>query len=208
MGATSSKTISSITNEVAAEVIMKSMQNCTSISEQSQTMNVTGWAIGNSQTQKATLNLSCAGNFKMTADVSNQIVSEIQQRAAAEGLAMLTATNSEADSRMRNLVSSKITTEVVQNSIAMVKQSQGMNVSGVGIGNAQTQDSDMVQQALMTSINNTGISTDMQQFVDQSATAVTKSPFAFLTDWMQMGFWFILILFAIIIGSILYIFSD
>jgi len=210
MGPIQSKNFASIVNDVSAEIIVKNMQNCTGSVDQEQILTGSGWNLFSSQKQDASINLSCAANFKMDANIVNQITNEIQQRANAAGIALLSVGGVKAntETEIRNRIATSITTEFVQQTVSRISQKQAIAWSGISVGASQRQSASNVQAALADSIASIGVGNSLGTLVDQRATAESKSPLDFLAGIFKWWVILILVIVIAVIGGAVYLLGD
>lgn len=202
MGQTKSKNLVDIVNDVSASVIMNNVQNCSSVSTQTQNISNSGWLIGVSQSSTSVINLNCASSFQMNTDIANQIANAIAQEAKSQNIALLGALNFNSAENIVNIasrVNNTITTSLVQNTLTSIAQAQNISGIGVGVGISQTIDATTVQSALADAISRTNLATSIANDSNQSASAETTNPLSFITD----SIWIMLLFVVIIIGAIL-----
>lgn len=210
MGPVNSKSFVNISNEIAASVIMRNLQNCSGGISQKQVMANKGSVFFTSQSQDASINLSCASNFKMNNDIASQIASEIKQKADASGVALLSVggANASAETIIHNAVAVNITSELVQNTIANIQQEQLMANAGMTFAVSQNQSASLIQEAIATAINNTNFSSQIDSMVDNSAKSTSTNPLSFLADMMKWWVILILVIIVVIIGGLFYLLAS
>jgi hypothetical protein len=171
-----------IANEVATDVIMRNLNECSGSTTQIMRNTNAGISLFGTSKQTASVDVSCVNNFQMTADIATQISSAIQQEAAKQGQALIDPLNfetAEASVKLRNLVSTKITNEVIQRTKADVMQVMENKNLGIEIF------------TLMKSISDTGFGLDVSTQVYQKATTEKKNPLSFIFDnlmWIVAAF--------------------
>lgn len=210
MGPINSKSFVKISNEIAANVIMRNMQNCSGGISQKQVMANKSFTFFASQSQDASINMSCASNFKMSNDIAAQIASEIKQKADASGVALLSigGANASAETDIRNSVAVNITSELIQNTLANIQQEQAMANLGMTFAVSQSQSATLVSEAIATAIGNTNFSSNISAMVDNSAKSTSTNPLAFLADMMKWWVILILVIVVVIIGGIFYLLAS
>lgn len=211
MGQKKSKSVVDIVNEVTPQVLIEHMQQCNSSIDQTQRVVNSGIKLFHTTSQTATLSLSCVANFQVTNEVIADISNKIQQKASAEGVALLDiGTNhvAEANLKLRNIIAPKITTSMVQQVSAKISQKQIDENEGIYIGGEIVQRADAVQTALMEAVASTGVAVDIQNQSSQSAETKSNSPLDFLANLGMMWLIFIIVFVVIIFGALIYILSD
>ena len=209
MGPTQSKNIIDIINQVSAEVVIKNMQHCAGSVMQSQTMVLAGTNNNLSQRQDASLNLSCAANFQVDNKVINDITNEIIQKAQAQGYALLSVggTSSDNITKIKNEISTKITTEMVQHVVSGIVQQQNMIAlaGSVNTNISQVQSASVVQKAIMDAVASTNLATNIAGNFDQRGKSESKNPLDFITNLFSNFYFLILLIIVIVIGALLYL---
>lgn len=207
MGPINSKSFVQISNDIAANVIMRNLQQCSGGISQKQVMANKGSVFFTSQSQDASINLSCASNFRMNNDIAAQIASEIKQKADASGVALLSVggANATAETIIHNSVTTNITSELIQTTIANIQQEQLMANMGMTFAVSQSQSASLVADAIATAIGNTNFSAQIDSMVDNSAKSTSANPLAFLADMMKWWVILILVIVVVIIGGIFYL---
>jgi len=213
MGGSQSTNITTMVNQTAAQVITQNMMNCSASSAQTQTVNITGSSIfGLSATQTASISQSCVANFQMTTDIANQIANQIQQQATSQSIALLDLVSGSKASNtvaLSNMISSNVTTQLVQNAALSAIQTQSINVSGSTVADATiSQSATVIQSAIMGAISNTNLATTVANNTSQSSSATQTNPLAFLTDYLTYIMIFIGIIVLAIIGGLIYVLSS
>ncbi len=210
MGPINSKSFVSISNDIAASVVMRHLQQCSGGITQKQIMANKSFTFFTSQEQDASINMSCASNFRMNNDIASQIASEIKQKADASGVALLSigGANASAETEISNSVAVNITSELIQNTLSNIQQEQAMMNAGMTFGVLQSQSASVIQKAIATSIGNTNFSADISARVDNSAKASSTNPLSFLADMMKWWVIMILVIIVVIIGGIFYLLAS
>lgn len=214
MGGSKSKVLTDIVNRTTAEVIVENMQQCQANSSQDQSnISQGGISLFNTQTQELSLNLSCAANFQMNTDIVQKIANKIQQEAEAKSVALLdlvSGSRAEANLYLKNEIGAKVSTQLVQNTVVSLKQSQEMGAisnrygTAVQVGNIQKQSADAVVEAIMESVANTSLATNIVNNTSQTATASQENPLDFLTGWVKWVAIFFVVLLVVIFGTVIY----
>ncbi len=204
MGGNESKSIANIVNEVVPEVIIRNTQGCNSSVGLSQTVTNKGLMLGSTVSNTAEVSVSCLANFKVDNSVITQISNEIQQKADAQGVALLDAISknkSEVNLQLKNIIAPKITTEMVQKVSVTLTQDQRFKNDLFMIGSVVAQDSDVVTKAIMEAVASTGVIQDIQNKSSQSAKTTSKNPLDFLGDIAWYWIMFLLIIVVAIIAG-------
>lgn len=208
MGPRLSKTTIDIVNEIAPEVIIQHAQNCNASVSQNMQYTNTGFSLFSSREQTASINLSCLANFQMNANIIADIANKIQQTAESEGIALLdalTTSKSEANLKLRNIIAPKITSEVVQRAAINVSQNMQTANMGVELGSNYVQSVDVVVQAIMHEIANTGVAVEIDNNTSQKSSSKSKNPLSFLSEIATLWVVFFLVIIVAIIAAIAYI---
>jgi hypothetical protein len=138
MGGTVTKSKSDLLSESINDIVVNSMQNCSSNSDIEQIINVKGQ--GNvlsdiEMDQVFNTVMTCVNKSEWMADLQTQIEEKLNQSAASQSVAVLGALgNSSANvtSTIRNSVKSAINVATVSNMVNNARQRQVINVEGVG----------------------------------------------------------------------------
>lgn len=205
MGPQLSKNIANIVNQTSAEVLMQNLQTCMSQSSQSQ--NISGsFAFGISQSASMVINLNCVSNFQMNNNISMQIANAIQQKADSQSVALLDMLNrpkSENIATISNMISTRISSSMVQNTLASAAQTQNISAN-IAIGISQQLDSKTALDALAKMVATTGIATEIENNTSQKSSATSVNPLSFITDsiYAMLAVVFIII---IAIGGLLWL---
>ncbi len=211
MGQKKSKSAADIVNEVTPQVLIEHMQQCNAAVDQSQKVVNTGISLFRSTRQTATMSLNCVANFQVTADVIANIANRIQQEAATKGVALLdigTNNVSEVNLKLRNIISPKITTSMVQQVGAKINQSQIDANAGIYIGGETVQSADVVVKALMDAVAKTGVAVEVENNSSQSAKSTSSGPLDFLANLGMMWIIFVLVFVVLLIGGLIYLLAD
>ncbi len=207
MGPTQSKNIVDIVNETSASAIISAMSNCNSGVSQSQTMILSGSNTNLHQTQDASINLSCAANFRIDSTIINDITNKIIQSAAAEGYGLLSpgGSNSENVTNIRNSVSASVTTELIQRVISQINQQQTMiaQYDSVNKNIYQNQTASVIQKSITDAIASTGLGNSVAGNFDQDANASSKNPFDFIGNLFKLPVYMMLIIAVFILVLVL-----
>jgi len=209
MGQNKSKSLIDMVNEVSTNVLIKHMQNCSSTSLQSQTFTDTGgFYLGFEQSQAAMISQSCIANFKVDNKVIADIANEIQQAAESESVALfdiLRFSEAETNLRLKNLVATNISTEMVQSVAISASQEQRFDGYGtVMLFTKQKQSSDIIQKALMGAIASTNLAATIDNETSQEAKVSQSNPLDFFSNIMLYIFIFIAVMFLGFLGIIAY----
>jgi len=208
MGPQTSKNIADIVNETTASVIMQSMQSC--MSQSSQTQAISGsFAFGVSQTANNVMNVACASHFNMTNDLALAIASSIQQKAETQGIALLDTlkmSRAENITNIANRITAKISSNLVQQTIANTAQNQVFADSTV-IFASQTLDSRTTLKALTDMTANTGIGIDIQNQTNQKGKNTSNNPLSFITDSIYAMLAVLFFIIVVIVGLIYMVLS-
>ncbi len=210
MGIKNSKTTVNIVNEIVPNVILQHAQNCSANVVQDMTYVNSGFSLFSSKKQTNTINLSCLANFKMNANIVADIANKIQQESETQGIAVLDAISSskaDANLKLQNIIAPKITSELVQRAVVNVTQTMKIMNTGTEIGSSYLQSSDIVLEAIMQEVNNTGLAVDIDNNTTQKSSTKSENPFNFLTNIATIWIVAILLVVVLIVGSIIYIFS-
>lgn len=179
MGTTSSSVSqSNVINKAITDVIMKTVQDCSSYMNINQSVNTSGLNLFGSITESSTLSASCLSNIKMTSDLANAIAANIQQQATQNNVALLPSyTGNASISNVQNIVQNKITDDVIQQCSASLTGNQSVNQSGIQIGSNVTLSASLVSNCIMNRINNTGIASNLIADTSSSTVQKTTGPF-------------------------------
>lgn len=181
MGASQSTNSVSVVNKAIISVLTKNANNCSSNSVQNQQINYSGFGLFGGSSQSSNVSVKCLQNVKMDNNLSTQIAQQIQQQAAAQGIALLPNYNGSTNiGNLSNYISTKLTDKVIQDCASSVLQNQQNNVGGVQIGLYNSQNVNAVTSCLQKTLNKNKISQGIVQNVNQVATTKTSNPLNFL----------------------------
>lgn len=211
MGASQSKTSLSVLNQSIIDVITTQMSNCSSNVKAVQDNTVMGTDIFGRSTQTVSLSQTCTQNIQISNDMIADMANKIQQQASAKAATLLPGYSGSANKQnLQNYLSSKITTQTIQNAMANMEAAQ-INVVGAGgitIGRTNTQNITSVQTALQDVLNNNSVAQGLTNDNSQSSTATTDTNpisqiFSAITDtiwgWIVI---FVLFIAVIVVGAL------
>jgi len=205
MGQNQSSSVASIVSQAAASVIVNNIQNCSASSSQAQNV-VGGFLFFSDITQTSTINQTCVANFQVTNDITTAITNAIQQAASEQNVALLSAlqfNSAQTQAYINNLVSTSITSSMVQNAYTSSLQSQNF-LDTIAIFSTVSQSSSAFQSALETAISNTSLATSLQTNTKQSATQATTNPLDIFGDITEYILIFIVVIILAILGFVGY----
>lgn len=195
MGATSSKTINEQVNELAVAQVASTISNCTGSITQTQEMNITAGdgdiTIGGDITQRqvATIDLSCVFSASKQSEIQRDLSVVLAQaaKAKAEGsVPNLGGTEAEIANNIQNRFKLEVTQQDEMNTMAIINQSQTMNISTTGKGAitakgniTQEQTAELIAKAMMQSSGYMkvldSVSTDIKQVAETESTDTFSS---------------------------------
>lgn len=144
-------------------------------------------------------------NFNVDNNVITQISNAIQQEAQKQGVALLDILNfdsASAEAHIKSTVSSKITNEVVQETVAKINQIMIAQNAGVMIGGSYSQDADTVVRALQDSISKTGLGTEIENSTSQKAIAKKTNPLDFIFSYFSYIIFAVIFIIVVIVAAI------
>lgn len=201
MGASHSSNSVNVVNTAIISVLTENVNNCTSATTQSQQVSFSGFGFLSSVLQSAEVNVKCLQNVTMNNDLSNKIAQQIQQQAAAAGIALLpnySGTNNNVN--ISNYISTKLTTEILQSCSAGAIQGQQISFSGIQIGSSAKQILSNFTSCLQTALNNNQIAQGLVQDANQVATAKNTNPLDFLGNlFSSIAFEILMVIILIIV---------
>lgn len=213
MGSSQSSTLVDIVNQATASVITNELLSCSSNSKQTQVFAPSNSLFfGFSAKQSATISQSCIANFKVDDSIVSKISNQIQQEAAKESVALFDTMHfdsTQAEAHIKNLVSTNITTNLVQNALVSVEQTQIIGGAGNTIlGGSVVQTSDTVQKSLMSAISNTSLATTIDNQTDQKSKNSQTNPLDIFGDMLMYIIIFIIVIIVAVVGGIIYLITN
>lgn len=211
MGASKSKSSLTIINESVIDVITTQMNQCSSNVKAVQDNTLMGVDIFGKNVQSVTMDQKCTQNIQINNDMIAAMASKIQQQANAKTVSLLPGYSGSANKQnLQNYLSSKITTQTIQQAMANLEAAQ-INVVGAGgisIGRNNTQTITSVQKALQDVLNSNSVAQGITNDTNQSSSASTDTNpisqiFAAITDsiwgWIMI---FVVFIALIIVGGL------
>lgn len=210
MGGSSSKATINSLQQVITDVSMSTVQDCVTISEQSQTVDLSnsGISIGDTGkvTQQTDISTTCFSNTAKEADLQNKIIAAISNASDASGVGLLSAFGvslADATTNLNTLVRNNIKMSNIQKTYNMMKQQQNVRAVNTGFSLFRTvevsQGAKLFAAATVQEVTNAGIFNTIQSKLDQSATATITNPLAPLFAALGAGSVMIMILVIVIV---------
>lgn len=204
MGTTSSKSTSEILNEVAVDVVQRTVQNCTTSATQQQIMQV-DYVNGNVDishstfTQAMSVDMSCLLSDQKTSEIANKLATEVVQFAEAKSRGLLVppgGTEASIISNLTNDIKTGLTQESVQNAITTGEQTQKIQFGFIG-GNfiaknvTMSQTMEIIAKSIVETAMVQSIINDVSNKVDSEATSESTGTDAVVADGLfgLLGTW-------------------
>jgi hypothetical protein len=219
MGGRGSKSTSkvAIDTSLAVQALARNVMSCTSQTAVSQLFQISGSynIIKNTkQVQAIKFNSTCTQSAQNIADLQQTVANAISNAASATGsgvLSALGASQSEAETVIKQNVSQSITQETIQTIVNNSAAQQAIIISGNNniVDNFdQSQTLDIVLKNCQDVINNLKSVQAMNNVADQTSSAVTTNPISDIIDsvgsiFEGFGWMGTIILVAAIIGFVL-----
>lgn len=193
MGGTQSKAAVNSVTKAVAEVAAQNIQSCVYTSTQSQNNTIVnaGFSLGGlfSATQGTDVKTECFQDSARQTKLQNDIANAISNVSTSTGDALWSAfgaSKSDAVTNIKTELETKVTLTNIQTNLTAIKQDQKNSYTNTGLSLWDTvtfsQGAQLFAQATQKSVEDTGILTTIKNHVDQTSTAVTRSPFAFISD--------------------------
>ena len=183
----STRTSIDVVNDAIANVIISNANKCSQTGAQSQVVYHSGIGLFSGASQEMTLSANCVQNVTIDINLANDIASKIQQDAKAEGVALLdmfSNVHADAQAKLATRIQNNLKLETVQACNQFAIQQQVSVFTGTQIGSQDSQRTNQTMQCIQNAISNTKIANTIVNDSDQKASATSKNPLAFLTDWM------------------------
>jgi len=200
MGANFTQEVLDLVNQTTTNVLMKNMSTCKASSTMNQNVDITGSSWFSWFEQSSSIDMTCLGKFQMNDSIVNQIANEIQQQAINKSIALMNigqVNGTDIETNLKNIITTNITTEMIQNSLASLKMNQNIVVSGSATGVTVSQSSDMIQKAIMQGVSSTNLANTILNQTKQTSDNELANPLAIFGSF---AFIFIIII-IIIIGA-------
>lgn len=227
MGATESKTLTEVMNEVAVDVVQRTVQNCTTTATQDQLLQV-DYVNGNVDisdstfTQGMSVDMSCMLSDQKTSEIANELATKVVQFAESESRGLLVppgGTEASAVSDIANDIKTSLTQESVQNSLSVSSQSQklqfgyvGKNFTAKNVTMSQTMEvvaKSIVNTSMIQSVINK-VSNDLDQTSSSKSTGtdavIADGLFGLLGAWAYGVIGVVVIISLLLFGFMFYFF--
>lgn len=207
MGASTSTNAIDVVNSAIISVVTSNVNSCSSSLNQTQNVSYSGTSLFNTASQSATVAVSCLQNIKMTSNLSSSIAQAIQQQASANSIALLPSyAGSNNFVNLKNYISTKLTTNILQSCTAQATQIQNVQYTGIVVGSKATQVLTTLTKCLQNALNKNNIAQGLVQNASQVAKSTSSNPLNFLGN-MYMSIAMIILVVVIsliVIGYLLF----
>lgn len=211
MGGSESKTTLEVLTKQISNIAMNVSQSCEVQSDQKQKLNVknTGLRLWGDYRleQKTDIQQSCFTDTKKETDLQNQIIQAISQASTSSNVALLGAfgkSESKAETKLRNIIKSKVTMSNIQSAYSSIRQRQSANFSNSGIIGFERADlvqgSQLFAAATLQVMDQAGIFNTIDNHIQQTSAATQENPLDFipkslaaLSSWLMYVIIFIVI---------------
>ena len=187
MGGSSSKTKSDIMTSSVNDVIVTSMQNCSSSSSISQIISVKGQGnvLSNVEMKQVfTSMMTCVNKTDWMADLQTKIENKIKEVASAQSVAVLGAlgnSSADIDSKISSSVRNAINVTSMTNLINNVQQKQEISVEGQGntlLNISMSQINNNIASSTQDLVGSISVLNDINNKLTQDANATQQDPIA------------------------------
>lgn len=187
MGQSQSQAVINSINESVNTFASNVIQSCTTVDDQSQTVNLNnaGLQFGSSTniTQQTTVDFKCAQNSNIESQIQNELLNIIANTSTASQpagflLPAFGSTTATATSNLQNIIKNNVTMTNINNQYNMIKQNQTVNVSNSGVQLGSTlnisQGSSVFGAATQTVVDQSGILNTIKNHVDNTANTTSS----------------------------------
>lgn len=203
MGASSSKSSLEVVNQSIIDVITSNMNQCSSSINAVQDNTVTGVDLFGRNVQNVTLDQTCTQNITVDNQMIADMANKIQQAANAKTVSLLPGYAGSANNqKLKTYLSSKITTENVQQAMASVSavQINRVEAGGTALRRVNVQNITSVQSALQKLLNTNRVAQALVTDTTQSSASTTDTnPIAQIFSAISGAVWAYILIFIILI---------
>ncbi|MEM3062249.1 MAG: hypothetical protein QW303_01695 [Nitrososphaerota archaeon] len=197
-----------VINEAIVDVIFEVAQRCSAEAAAVQKIEYTGFSFFTFAKQKVGVSLECLQQVKIDANIINEMVAKIKQEAAANNIAFsLTDIKVGIDNKIKNLLTTRLKTNFVQECTVKAKAIQEIGYRGFTIFAYAENIIELTKKCMMETLTNLRIAQDLVADVNQVVQAKVESPFQFLAD-MFTSFWSYIVLGIILIVTLVILFGS
>lgn len=206
MGAATSTSSVDVINNAIINVAMQQNQNCSGSVAATQVVTESGLGIGTTNTQTASVNLSCLQNVTVNASIISQMAAAISQAATSSSTALLPAySGSDAVTQISNVLQANISMDFIQKCASSASATQDLAISGVQIGVSNTQSATAFSSCMSTALASTSIAQTLTGTVNNTAAATANAdPLSDLSDTVLYIAIIIIVIIAAGIGLVIY----
>lgn len=207
---TSTKAIYNAINDVVTETALSISNECRVNAKQTQEVELEnhGFQLFGSAliSQKGEFKLECALEANMISKLQNSLANAVIQQVAAKDESMFKLfgkTRAEAETYIRNNIKSKVTSDIINENIAKIDQSQSIKASNYGTQFMWNITASQEQKTFVNSVVGAMMDTDVikaiENQVEQEGDSLSTDPFSKLLGTITT-FWYVFVIIFIIIA--------
>jgi hypothetical protein len=179
MGGGNSKSVSNIdiVNNSVISAIVSAAQDCSSTVNANQQVVHSGFGLFTGTSQNVSVSLTCLQKVVVDSKLIAQMAQKIIQNVEANnGTIFGGKADSEANTKVRNYLSTRVTTTFLQNCVSSVIADQNVRYGGVQIGTFDSQSINTFQQCMTQGLNNMSVAQNLTTDTTQTAKSATTGP--------------------------------